>query len=164
MIIAFTQSRSPNWFERAITQVDGSLYTHVVAFTGVTLPHGDPLVLHSNWNTGLALVPASVAIGSNKTIKFEDGCVFDWEETIECLRKYSGAENYGWAQIVAHLISYLGFKVPASLKKRFASEMYCSEVIVRMNQNQNKMTLVKPDQTGPGALLRYCLDNLERVK
>ncbi len=161
MKIAFTQSRRPNFFSHAIEQVDGSPYTHVVVYSGHKLPTGDELVLHSQWNAGLLLSPASSVIGSKIVKEFEDGCAFDWDLVIRLINKFGGVENYGWAQATSHLLKYLNLGVPQFITKRFPSELYCSEVIVRINQKQGKMLELNPDQTGPGELYRYCVKHLE---
>jgi hypothetical protein len=110
MIIAFTQSRTPSWFSKLIAKIDGSPYTHVVAYTGLKLPTGDELVFHSQWNSGLTIAPASVVVGNKLTLKFDDECVFDWREATRLLRSYAGIQNYGWTQMITHLLTYLGFK------------------------------------------------------
>lgn len=158
--IIFTASKNPNFFSKMISAIEKTPYSHVVIDTGTSI-QDERLVLHSQWNKGLTLDLYSVVVGNKNTHEFEIADIpFDWDLAIRSMKKHTGFENYGWAQIAGHVFRLFHLKEPKWIASRYSNETYCSEIVLLHLQKRGLFMDLNPNTTGPGELFRALQNHL----
>lgn len=141
MKIAFTYSRNPGLFAKAIKAFSGE-WSHCVIITGHQDPTGDEICTEASADCGIRPTFWS-KLSHHKHRIYAIDETFDWKEYKE---KYHG-ERYAYAQVVMQGINQI-----IRFRNPFTKGQHCAEYIGRTLLAKNKIDEVECNKLTPDSL------------